>query len=90
MSHPSTASGFLTRHLQNSSEGIAVIAKLVREDQMRRDTDDETPFLSPGDVDRLMSSIQQLSDRVCTLASELEEVDASRRQPPRRAEGGMP
>lgn len=90
MTRPSTATAFLTRHLRESSEGISVIAGLVREDQMRRDTDDETPFLSPGDVDRLMSGIQQLSDRVCELVSELEEVDASRRQPPRRAEGGTP
>lgn len=94
MIHPVSSFEDVVYHVQESSNSIGAIANLVEEDLMRRDTDDETPFLTPGSTCQLMTAIRELSDRISNLTNELEHLGNTRRpstrtvQAVRSAQGG--
>ncbi|SDJ10772.1 hypothetical protein [Billgrantia gudaonensis] len=81
MNRPVSGSAFLARNLKETTDAIGEIAQLVREDQLRRDTDDQAPFLSPGSVDMLMAGIRQLSDRAATICDDMEQLCERRGRP---------
>lgn len=58
--------------LRDSAAAIATIMRLIEEDQMRRDTDDETPFLTPGLTSGLSHAAMQLTERIHSLTDALE------------------
>ncbi|MGP5326788.1 hypothetical protein [Vreelandella titanicae] len=58
--------------LRDSASAIATIMRLIEEDQMRRDTDDETPFLTAGFTSGLSHAAMQLTERIHSLTDALE------------------
>lgn len=57
--------------LRDSASAIASIMRLIEEDQWRRDTDDETPFLTPGLTCGLSNAVTQLTERIHSLTDDL-------------------
>lgn len=57
--------------LRDSASAIASIMRLIEEDQWRRDTDDETPFLTPGLTCGLSNAVTQLTERIHGLTDAL-------------------
>ncbi|PCF95143.1 hypothetical protein [Vreelandella nigrificans] len=58
--------------LRDSATAIATLMHLIEEDQLRRDTDDETPFLTPGLTSGLSHAAMQLTERIHSLTDALE------------------
>ena len=72
---------YLTRHLRQNLDGIAEIARLVREDANRRECDDqEGAFLQPGSHADLMGAVEQLTSQATTIADDLRELADSLRR----------
>ncbi|MFU1519396.1 hypothetical protein ACM25P_13040 [Vreelandella alkaliphila] len=72
MNRPMNGFDMRCHDLRDSASGIATIMRLIDEDQMRRDTDDETPFLSPGLTAGLSHAAMQLTERIHSLTDALE------------------
>lgn len=72
MKRPMNGFDMRCHDLRDSASGIATIMRLIDEDQMRRDTDDETPFLSPGLTAGLSHAAMQLTERIHSLTDALE------------------
>lgn len=72
MNRPVNGFDMRCHDLRDSASGIATIMRLIDEDQMRRDTDDETPFLSPGLTAGLSHAAMQLTERIHSLTDALE------------------
>lgn len=72
MNRPVNGFDLRCHDLRDSASGIAALMRLIEEDQMRRDTDDETPFLSPGLTAGLSHAAMQLTERIHSLTDELE------------------
>ncbi|HAA44146.1 hypothetical protein [Vreelandella sedimenti] len=82
MTRPITGFDMRCNDLRDSASAIRTIMRLIEEDQMRRDTDDETPFLTPGLTCGLSSAATQLTERIHSLTDALsleygEEVKAA-------------
>lgn len=71
MNRPANGFDMRCHDLRNSASGIATIMRLIDEDQMRRDTDDETPFLTPGLTCGLSHAAMQLTERIHSLTDAL-------------------
>ncbi|MYL25009.1 hypothetical protein GLV89_14615 [Halomonas alkaliantarctica] len=67
MNRPANGFDMRCQDLHDSANGIATIMRLIDEDQMRRDTDDETPFLTPGLTCGLSHAAKQLTERIHSL-----------------------
>lgn len=72
MNRPMNGFDMRCHDLRDSASDIATIMRLIDEDQMRRDTDDETPFLSPGLTAGLSHAAMQLTERIHSLTDALE------------------
>ncbi|WP_136066372.1 hypothetical protein [Modicisalibacter radicis] len=90
MNHAVSGFELLGRHVRESSNSIETIAKLVEEDLWRRDSDDETPFLTPGSTCQLMTAIRELSDRVSSLTDEMVQLGEARRPSMRTVQAVRP
>lgn len=70
-----TAAAMLNRNLKECTGAIGEIANLVREDTLRRDTDQpESAFIGPGTMDYLMGAVRQLTERAESIADEMEQL----------------
>lgn len=72
MNRPVTGFDMRCHDLRDSASAIHTIMRLIEEDQMRRDTDDETPFLTPGLTSGLSHAAMQLTERIHGLTDALE------------------
>lgn len=69
------ASSIFNRHLKECTGAIGEIANLVREDTLRRDTDQpESAFIGPGTMDYLMGAVRQLAERAEGIADEMDKL----------------
>lgn len=92
MNRPVNGFDMRCNDLRDSASAIAAIMRLIDEDQMRRDTDDETPFLTPGLTIGLSNAATQLTERIHSLtdALELEYSEEAKTASLRAVKGNKP